>query len=43
MEQQNNSAVVNDTAGVLPMDAGVTANGIHGKDILLFLSLLNNR
>jgi hypothetical protein len=31
MDQQNNAAVLNDTAGVLPMDTGATVNGIHGK------------
>jgi len=31
MEQQNNTAVLNDTAGVLPMDTGVTVNGIHDE------------
>jgi len=31
MEQQNNTAALNDTAGVLPMDTDVTANGIHDE------------
>jgi len=31
MEQQNNIAGLNDTAGVLPMDTGVTINGIHDE------------
>jgi len=31
MEQQNNTAALNDAAGVLPMDTGVTVNGIHDE------------
>jgi hypothetical protein len=31
MEQQNNPAALNDTAGVLPMDTGVTINGIYDE------------
>jgi hypothetical protein len=31
MEQQNNTAALNDSAGVLPMDTGATVNGVHGK------------
>ena len=31
MEQQNNNAGLNEIAGVLPMDTGVTVNGVHGK------------
>jgi len=32
MEQQNTTAALNDTAGVLPMDTGVvTVNGIHDE------------
>ncbi len=37
MEQQNNTGALNDAAGVLPMDTGVTVNGIHGKQILFLL------
>ncbi len=33
MEQQNNNGTGNDSAGVLPMDTGVTANGVHGNEI----------
>jgi len=44
MEQQNNTAALNDTAGVLPMDTGVTINGIYGKEILsFFYYYLDNR
>jgi len=31
MEQQNNSALLNDAAGVLPMDTYVIVNGIHDE------------
>jgi len=31
MEQQNNTAALNDSAGVLPMDTGATVNGIHDE------------
>jgi len=31
MEQQNNTAALNDIAGVLPMDTGVIVNGIHDE------------
>jgi len=31
MDQQNNTAALNDTAGVLPMDTGATVNGIHDE------------
>jgi hypothetical protein len=37
--EQNNTAALNESAGVLPMDTGVTVNGVHGKEILLFLLL----
>ncbi len=37
MEQQNNTAALNDIAGVLPMDTGVIVNGIHGIEIFCFL------
>jgi hypothetical protein len=44
MEQQNTTAALNDTAGVLPMDTGVvTVNGIHGKENLAFFILQKNR
>jgi hypothetical protein len=32
MEQQYNTAVLNDTAGVLPMDTDVIVNGVHDAD-----------
>jgi len=32
MDQQNNTAALNDTAGVLPMDTGATVNGIHDEN-----------
>jgi hypothetical protein len=31
MDQQNNTAALNDFAGVLPMDTGATVNGIHDE------------
>ncbi len=37
MEQQYNTAVLNDTAGVLPMDTDVIVNGVHGKQIFYFI------
>ena len=37
MEQQNNIAAINDPAGVLPMDTGVTVNGIHGRKNISFI------
>ncbi|CAF2347391.1 unnamed protein product [Rotaria sp. Silwood2] len=33
MEQQNNTTILNDSAGVLPMDTGVTYNGLHDEII----------
>jgi hypothetical protein len=37
MEQHNNITALNDAAGVLPMDTGVTVNGIHGKQFFFFI------
>jgi len=31
MEHENNTAALNDIAGVLPMDTGITVNGVHDK------------
>ncbi|CAF3369775.1 unnamed protein product [Rotaria sp. Silwood1] len=33
MDQQHNIAALNDSAGVLPMDTGVTYNGIHDENV----------
>lgn len=35
--EQNNTAALNDSAGVLPMDTGATVNGngIHGKQFVI--------
>ncbi len=41
MEQQNNTAGLNDIAGVLPMDTGVTVNGVHGNRNHLFFNGIN--
>ncbi|CAF0865949.1 unnamed protein product [Rotaria sordida] len=33
MEQQHNTLALNDSAGVLPMDTGVTYNGVHDESM----------
>lgn len=42
MDQQNNAATLNDSAGVLPMDTGATYNGVHGKVYFIFYSWISN-